>query len=150
MTAPKPLFLYEQIMLLALHNEKGTVATGFLEYAVAGAVLAELLLDRRVSIDDNRKQLVDLHNTEPTGDPIIDATHAARTLSALRTFFRHLERAVPQIADEEPHGGACLPWNQFDAARLGGLQPVEQFPGGYIDGIHDTDPASHCRHRTSP
>jgi hypothetical protein len=72
MTYTKPLFLYEEIMLLALRNEQGTVTTGFLEYAVAGAVLAELLLDRRITVDKTRKTLVDLHNTQPTGDPIID------------------------------------------------------------------------------
>ena len=38
------LFLYEEIMLLALRNQKGTVATSFSEHAVAGAVLAELNL----------------------------------------------------------------------------------------------------------
>ena len=72
MTHTKPLFLYEEIMLLALDNEKGTVATSYLEYAVAGAVLAELLLDSRITVGATRKRLVDLHNTRPTGDPIID------------------------------------------------------------------------------
>ncbi len=68
----KALALYEEIMLLALRNERGTVATSYSEYAVAGAVLAELLLDRRISVDDTRKQLVDLDNSQPTSDPIID------------------------------------------------------------------------------
>jgi hypothetical protein len=72
MTYTKPLFLCEEIMLLALRNERGTVTTGFLDYAIAGAVLAELLLDRRITVDKTRKKLVDLHNTHPTGDPIID------------------------------------------------------------------------------
>lgn len=34
--------------------------------------LAELLLDCRLSINATRKQLVVLHNTHPTGDPILD------------------------------------------------------------------------------
>lgn len=72
MTRSTPLFLYEEIMLLMLRNEKGTVATGFPEYAVAGAALAELLLDGRISIDRTRKPLVDVQNTNPTGDPILD------------------------------------------------------------------------------
>jgi len=59
-------------MLLALRNEKGTVATGYAEYAVAGAVLAESLLDGRISVDDTRKHLVTVHNAEPAGDPSID------------------------------------------------------------------------------
>ena len=72
MTHVKALSLYEEILLLALRNEKGTVASGYSEHAVAGAVLAELLLDRRISVDDTGKQLVDLRNTHPTGDPIMD------------------------------------------------------------------------------
>ena len=72
MAKVKPLFLYEEIMLLALRDEEGTIATGYPEYVVAGAILAELLLDRRISIDDTRKQLVDVQNRKPTGDPILD------------------------------------------------------------------------------
>jgi len=68
----KPLFLYEEIMLLALRAEEGTIATGYSEYVVAGAILAELVLDRRISVQDTRKQLVDVQNRKPTGDPIID------------------------------------------------------------------------------
>lgn len=68
----KPLHLYEEIMLLAVRNKEGTVATGYLEYAIAGAVLAELLLDRRISVENTRKQLVDLQNMKSTGDPILD------------------------------------------------------------------------------
>ena len=72
MTSAKRLFLYEEIALLALRNQKGTVATSFLEHAVAGAVLAELLLDQRITIDSQKKKLVGLRDPKPTGDPIID------------------------------------------------------------------------------
>lgn len=72
MAKDKPLFLYEEIMLLVLRDEQGTVATGFPEQVVAGAILAELLLDGRISVEDTRKQLVDLKNNKPTGEPILD------------------------------------------------------------------------------
>jgi hypothetical protein len=36
MAKDKPLFLYEEVMLLALRDEQGTIATGFAEHAVAG------------------------------------------------------------------------------------------------------------------
>jgi hypothetical protein len=72
MNYSKPLFLYEEIVLLALRNEQGTPTTSYVEYVVAGAVLAELLLARRVAVEDNRKQLVDVRDTRPIGDPIID------------------------------------------------------------------------------
>ena len=88
------LFLYEEIMLLALRNEKGTIATSYSEYAVAGAVLAELLLDRRIFVDNTRKQLVDLYKTEPTGDLIIDEClermMAGKKRASLKTWVSRL------------------------------------------------------------
>jgi golgi phosphoprotein 3 len=83
MAAPKSLFLYEEIMLLALRNEKGTLVTGFVEYAVAGAVLAEWLLDGRITIEDARRHLVDVRNARPLGDPVLDEC-LERMLSAGR------------------------------------------------------------------
>ena len=72
MDKDKPLFLYEEVMLLALRDEQGTIATGFVEQAVAGAILAELLLESRITVDDTKKQLVNLQNVKPAGDPVID------------------------------------------------------------------------------
>lgn len=94
MAYSKSLFLYEEIMLLALRNEKGTIATGFSEFAVAGAVLAELLLDHRISTDGSRKQTVELRNTRLTGDPIIDECIqkmiASKKRASLQTWVTRL------------------------------------------------------------
>jgi Golgi phosphoprotein 3 len=72
MTAPKNLFLYEEILLLALREKQGTLLTSYAQYAIAGAVLAELLLERRISLEDSRKRLVRVENAAPLGDPVID------------------------------------------------------------------------------
>ena len=94
MTNLKPLFLYEEIILLALRNKQGTVTTDHLEHVIAGAVLAELLLDRRITINDTRKQLVDIQNTLPTGDPIIDECmermKAGKKRASLRIWISRL------------------------------------------------------------
>jgi hypothetical protein len=94
MAKGKPLFLYEEIMLLALRDEEGTIATGFTEHVVAGAILAELLLDGRISVEDTRKQLVDLQNKKPTGDPIIDEClekmSAGKRRASLQTWISRL------------------------------------------------------------
>lgn len=94
MTDPKSLFLYEEIMLLALRDKQGTVTTDYLEYAIAGAVLAELLLDRRITISDARKQLVDVQDSNLTGDPIIDECldkmRAAKRRASLQTWVSRL------------------------------------------------------------
>ena len=96
MAPAKPLFLYEELMLLALRNKTGTVATGYVEYAIAAAVLAELLLERRISIDESRKHLVDLCDARPIGDPIIDEClekmEAARRRGSLKTWVSRIAR----------------------------------------------------------
>lgn len=69
------LHLYEEIMLLALRDEKGTVASGAMySYAVGGAILAELLLEQRLRIEEPKKnkKLVTLASPEPLGDALID------------------------------------------------------------------------------
>ncbi len=59
-------------MLLALRDKQGTFFSGFIELAVAGAILAELFIEKRVYIGDQRRKLVDQDNPRPMGDPIID------------------------------------------------------------------------------
>ena len=88
MTRSNSLFLHEEIMLLALHNEKGTIATSYPEYAIAGAVLAELILDGCISVGATRKQLVQLQNANPTGEPIIDACLAKMRIAKRRASLK--------------------------------------------------------------
>ena len=69
------LYLYEEIMLLALRGKEGTVAAGaMVNHAVGGAILAELLLSGRVGIEKPRprRQLVTVIDSEPVGDELID------------------------------------------------------------------------------
>jgi hypothetical protein len=91
---PERLCLYEEIMLLALSNEKGRLETAYLEYTAAGAILAELSLGRRISIEANKKQLVSLENPNPTQDPVIDEClqkiATAKRRASLRTWVSRL------------------------------------------------------------
>ena len=66
------LYLYEEIMLLALRDDKGTLVTSYVEQAVAGAVFAELLLAGKISVSEDKKKLVAVQDSSPLGDPIID------------------------------------------------------------------------------
>jgi len=66
------LKLYEEVMLLALCEEKGTITNGYLHYAIAGAILAELLLEERISIDEGKKQFINLEDTSSYSDPVIE------------------------------------------------------------------------------
>lgn len=59
-------------MLLALHDDKGTVQIQYIEYAVGGCFLAELILEGRVSMDSSRRKIISLVNEKETGDPLLD------------------------------------------------------------------------------
>lgn len=70
----KRLRLHEEVMLLALHNDKGTVASGTMySMALGGAILAELLLERRIEVERERKKtFARVLSRSPVGDPLID------------------------------------------------------------------------------
>ena len=69
-----PLFLHEELMLLVLKDEAGTVASGTMyQYAIGGAILAELLMLRRLGIDSSRrKPRIELLDPAPIGEPLLD------------------------------------------------------------------------------
>ena len=71
------LLLHEQLLLLALHDEKGTVASrgGFLNLALGGAMVVELLISGHIQLVPRGKKspLVELVHDEPTGDALLDA-----------------------------------------------------------------------------
>ena len=87
----KQLFLHEEILLLALRDQEGTITAGaYYAQAMAGAVLAELLLNRRIGLEPSgKKEVVALLIPKPLGDPVID-----ECLENIRTAKR---RAAAQI-----------------------------------------------------
>jgi len=68
------LHLHEEIMLLVLRDREGTVVSGTLyNYAIGGAVLAELLIEKRIDIEAvKKKKYARVLSPAPTGDPLID------------------------------------------------------------------------------
>ena len=102
----KDLHIYEEVLLLALRDEEGTFTGGFIEVAVAGAVLAELLLDEHIYIGEKKRNLID-HNDPPcTGDPVIDEclgkiTEAKRR-AALTNWIPRLAR-IPKLRNKVAH-----------------------------------------------
>ena len=69
MRTPSKLYLHEEIMILALRDEKGTIELGTMyRFALGGAILTE-----RIAVDEtNRKKLVNLIDPTPLGDPLLD------------------------------------------------------------------------------
>jgi Golgi phosphoprotein 3 len=71
----KDLHFYEEILLLALRDKEGTFAADEMSflYTLGGSLLAELLLSRKIGIDEvKKKKMVSLIDPAPTGDPILD------------------------------------------------------------------------------
>jgi len=67
----KQLFIHQEIFLLALKDEQGTIISGSMyNYAIGGAVLAELFLREKITLDKKKK--VALTDKHPIGDPFID------------------------------------------------------------------------------
>ncbi len=68
------LFLHEEILLLALRDEEGTIASGTMyQYAIGAALLAELLLSKRIEVEQSgKRKLVNLVSPSPLGEPLID------------------------------------------------------------------------------
>ena len=68
------LFLHEEILLLALRDEEGTIASGTMyQYAIGAAILAELLLSKRIEVEQSgKRKLVNLVSPSLLGEPLID------------------------------------------------------------------------------
>ena len=68
------LYLHEEILLLALKDEERTIASGTMyQYAIGAAILAELLLSKRIEVEQSgKRKLVNLVSMSPLGEPLID------------------------------------------------------------------------------
>lgn len=78
------LFLHEEVLLLALSDDTGSIQSGaWYQQAVGGAVLSELLLAERCRIDQaGKKALVEVVRTDPVGSELADEWLAAMGQSA--------------------------------------------------------------------
>jgi hypothetical protein len=66
------LHLHEEILLLALNDEKGSFHWKTYLPALGGAVAAELLTRRRIEVEETKKKLVNLLDDHPFGEPVLD------------------------------------------------------------------------------
>ena len=79
------LYLHEELMLMVLRDREGTMASSSMfSYAAGGAVLAELMLQKRIEIElDGKKKFARVCDPRPVGDPLLDAC-LARLATAKR------------------------------------------------------------------
>lgn len=103
------IHLHEEIMLLALRDKEGTVAAGAMyQYAIGGAILAELLLSQHFrAVESGKKTLVKVVNPAPPGDPIIDEclslvrnSEKTRTLQHWVSRFAGVKKLTHRVAEQ--------------------------------------------------
>lgn len=84
------LHIYEEILLLALRDKKGTILFGVnYQQALAGALLAELLLKKKIEIETSgRSKFVKLVNRKSTRNQLLD--------ECIEKLSRSKRRARPQ------------------------------------------------------
>ena len=124
-TPTKSLFLHEEVMLLALAEEKGTViAEDSYRFALGGAILAELLLEKRIAVAEIKKDgrglglgawlasafaetnLVDAVSSKRIGDPVLDEclkrVATAKRRASLKTWvqrFSNMSNLKHRVAE---------------------------------------------------
>jgi hypothetical protein len=94
MTTGDTLYLHESILLLALRDEKGTLYGKLYLPAMGGAILAELLMDAWILVDDTKKQHVTVvrcgHPGEPVLDRAVDKIRERKRKTSLKNWVTHL------------------------------------------------------------
>jgi len=82
------LTLYEELFLVTIHEDKGTLMPSkadALRFGQAGAILAELALLKKIGLKDNQR--LELIDPAPTGDALLDK--ALQTLSAAQKEHKY-------------------------------------------------------------
>ena len=73
MTTSSDLTLHEQLLLLALHDQKGTMQTWLFAYAAAATILVELIDGGRLGVEPAKGHAVLVaKDPTPTGNPVLD------------------------------------------------------------------------------
>jgi golgi phosphoprotein 3 len=78
------LRIHEELMLIALRDQEGTRhwRADHCGYALSGALLAELVIEERISIASDKKQTVGVINASATGNEVLD--HALRMVNTAK------------------------------------------------------------------
>lgn len=107
MKASPELLLHEQVLLFALHDEKGTLHSAQVGFALGGAILAELLLRERIRIEEvKRSKLVEVTDPTPCGEPLLDEClermHTAKRRGAISSWvarIAHIKNLRHRVAE---------------------------------------------------
>lgn len=89
--------IYQQVALLAIHDDKGTFQAEFVEHLLAGAILAELMLQGCISITGKDKRISVVASNDRDDNMLSD------TLDILKRASKPLgvKNAVSKIANQK-------------------------------------------------
>ena len=103
------LYLHEQVLLLALRDERGTVESraGMYSLALGGAIFSELLLAGCVSVGEDKKKMVDVVQPRRFDEPLLDDclklvgnAKRRRSASGWVSGFAHVKRLRHRVAQQ--------------------------------------------------
>lgn len=118
--------LIDELLLLA-YDRSGTlqVRSEAIDYALAGAVLMELLLAGRLAVPERHVAVVD---PAPTGDPLCDHVLSRIRAERPRKPSAWLEPLSKGLRDQLLHRLGQAGWLRRDEHRVLGLFPRLRFP----------------------
>lgn len=104
--------LHQELMLLILRDREGTVVGSMYPVALGSACLAELTLQDRIAISDDKKQKVTLLDDTRTGDEVLDeliekieqskrVKSAQEWIMAAMSFKKLKHRIAQQLCDKK-------------------------------------------------
>ena len=90
------LHLYEELLLLALNDDKGSLEGHFTEYMLAAAILSELCMENVLTVSDDKKPVVTLNQAQKSPDDPLFQSALARIKDQNKP--RTLQHWVSKIA----------------------------------------------------
>jgi hypothetical protein len=123
--------LAEELLLLALDDESGKVATWTslsLDDGLAGAIVCDLVLAKRIDLVDDRIVVLD---DAPTGDPVLDGVLARiATRDKPRKPADWVSRLSRGIRDDVMAGLQRQGLVRAERRRVLGVLPTTRYPAG--------------------
>lgn len=130
---PLRIALHEQVLLLATHDEKGTLVYPIAQLGMAAAGLAELVNRGKLQLDDSTDPIVTVSDSVATSDPALDAFLEAidgskrpRKLSAWIQKLSGTKGLHQTVAEPLVSRGLLVE----EERRVLGLFPTTRYPAG--------------------
>ena len=98
---PRPR-LHEEILLLALHDQRGTIereARLGLRHALSAGIMGEMLLAERIEVEPNTRKFVTIADQTEIGEPVVDGWLAAVARRRRRSRLRDWIDRIAQTRD---------------------------------------------------